>query len=99
MKNTKLERKYVRVRREKKSYEKDIVDKCKEEPKLSYRFINGKIKQINVTKLKENNEVYGDSKEMSEVLNKNFLTLFTTESDLRATRTSENKWDVGNQDN
>ena len=32
---------YVRVRREEKRYEKDIlvVDKCKEEPKLFYRFL------------------------------------------------------------
>ena len=42
----KLERiEYVRVRRvDEKRYEKDIVDKCKEEQKLFYRFINGKIK-------------------------------------------------------
>ena len=45
-KEYKLERnEYVRVRREENRYEKDIVDKCKEEPKLFYRFINGKIKQ------------------------------------------------------
>ena len=43
------------------------------EPKLFYRFINGKIKyKENINRLKENNEVYEDPKEMSEVLNKNF---------------------------
>ena len=57
---------YVRVRREEKRYEKDIVDKCKEEPKLFYRFINGKIKYKEIiTRLKENNEVYEDPKQMS----------------------------------
>ena len=31
--------------------------------------------------MKENNEVYEDPKEMSEVLNKNFEKVFTTQSD------------------
>ena len=45
-KGCKLERnEYVRLRREEeKRYEKNIVDKYKEEPKLFYRLINGKIK-------------------------------------------------------
>ena len=77
----KLERnEYVRVRRE--EIWKDIVNKCKEEPKLFYRFINGKIKHKEIiTRLKENIEVYEDPIEMSEVLNKNFQKVFTTESD------------------
>ena len=43
----KLERnEYVKVgREEEKRYEKDIVGKCKEEPKLCYGFIIRKIKQ------------------------------------------------------
>ena len=43
----KLERnEYLRIQKEEeKRYEKDIVDKCKEEPKRFYRFMNGKIKQ------------------------------------------------------
>ena len=46
--------------------EKDIVDKCKEEPKLFYRFINGKIKhEENITRLNENNEIYKDLEVMS----------------------------------
>ena len=63
---------------------KYIVDKCKEKPKLFYRFINGKIihKEI-ITRLKENNEVHEDPKEMSEVLNKNFQKVLTTESDFK----------------
>ncbi len=36
---------YVKIRREEeKGYEKDIVEKCKDEPKLFYIFMNGKIK-------------------------------------------------------
>ena len=33
--------------------------------------------------MKENNKVYEDLKEMSEVLNKNFQKVFTTESDFK----------------
>ena len=42
----KLERnEYVRIRREEeRKFEKDVVEKCKEEPKLFYRFINKKMK-------------------------------------------------------
>ena len=81
----KLERnEYVRVRREEeKRYEKDIVDKCKEEPKLFYRFINGKKNTEIINRFKENNEVYENPKEMSEVPNKNFQKVFTTKSDFK----------------
>ena len=76
---------YVRVRREEeKRYEKDTVDKWKEEPKLFYRFIDGKIKRKKIiTRLKENNEVYEDPQKMSEMLNKNFQKVFTAESDFK----------------
>ena len=90
----------VRVRREEvRRYEKYIVDKYKEEPKLFYRFINGKIKHKEIiTRLKKNNEVYEDPKEISEVLNKNFQKVFTTESDFKKpqgqVRTNE-MWEIG----
>ena len=75
----------VKIRREKeKKFEKDIVNKCKEEPKLFYRYINGKIKQKErITRLKENNETVEDPKEMSEILNKNFQNVFTSETEFR----------------
>ena len=48
---------------------------------MFYRFINRKIEyKENVTRLKE---VYENSKEMSEVLYKNFQKVFTTESDFK----------------
>ena len=31
-------------REEKRNYEKDITDKCKENPKLFYRYVNDKLK-------------------------------------------------------
>ncbi|XP_050725009.1 uncharacterized protein LOC127002828 [Eriocheir sinensis] len=73
---------YVKIRREKeKGYEKDIVEKCKEEPKLFYRFINGKIKpRKKVGRLKDGNKVIKDSKDMTELLNKRFQQVFTKDS-------------------
>ena len=36
---------YTRIRREEaRMYERNIVEKCRDEPKLFYRFINRKIK-------------------------------------------------------
>lgn len=32
------------IREESKSYEKDVMDKCKEEPKLLFRDVNSKMK-------------------------------------------------------
>ena len=40
-------------------------------------------KTENIARLKENKEEYEDPKEMSEVLNKNFQKVFTTEFDFK----------------
>ena len=43
-----------------------------------------KIKQKErITRLKENNETVEDPKEMSEILNKNFQNVFTSETEFR----------------
>ena len=49
---------YVRLKRkEEKRYEKDIVYKCKKEPKLFYRFVTGRLQhKESVAQLKENKE-------------------------------------------
>ena len=40
---TKKRNEYVKIRRtEQRNYERNIVDKCKDQPKMFYRFINGK---------------------------------------------------------
>ena len=47
--------------------------------------------------MKENNKVYVDLKEMSEVLNKNFRKVFTAESDLKKLKRLERKvgmWEI-----
>ena len=70
---------------------KNINDKCKKEPKLFYKFSNGKIKQKeSKTRLKKNTELYEDLKEMRE-LNKSFQKVFTTEFDLKS---HKNKADI-----
>ena len=45
---------YVRIcRTEQRNYERSIVDKCKDQPKLFYKFINGKLKtREDITKVK-----------------------------------------------
>lgn len=73
---------YVKIRREEeKGYEKDIVEKCKEEPKLFYKIINGKIKpKEKIERLKDGNMITEDPKDMTELLNKRFQQVFTKES-------------------
>ncbi len=51
---------------------KRIVSKCKEEPKMFLKFLNGKLKRNGVIKLKEGGVTYEKDKELAEVLNKNF---------------------------
>ena len=57
-------RNYVKIwREEERNFEKFIIDKCKEEPKLFYRFINEKLKQREgIDKIKLSNTVYEDPK-------------------------------------
>ena len=70
------------LREEKYKYEKDIMDKCKSEPKLFYRHINSRMKKREgITELKDNGRVYNDEKDMAEVMNRKFQTVFTEEED------------------
>lgn len=74
---------YVRVRREEeRNYEKNIVNKCKEEPKLFYRYVNGKLKKKDgIEKLKLNGEIYEEARKQAEVMNKSFQSVFTKEGE------------------
>ena len=65
---------YVRVRKEEeRKFEKDIVDKCKEHPKLFYRFVNGKLKKReSIERLKGEQGIVDDPKNMAELLNNRF---------------------------
>ena len=54
---------YVRVRREEEiKYEKDIVEKCKEEPKLFYKHIKGKMTNWDHRQVRKGWEEVGKNK-------------------------------------
>ena len=58
--------------------------KCKNEPKLFYRYINEKIKsRERVDKLKVEDTVHKDVLQLAEVMNKRFQTVFSRESEFR----------------
>ena len=70
------------MREEKRDYEKDIMNKCKKEPKLFYRHVNSKMKKQEViTRLKVDGIVYQNEQDMAEVMNKGFQRVFTEEGD------------------
>ncbi len=68
----------MRIRREDEiGYEKDIIEKCKDEPKLFYRFINGKTRiKEKVEKLRDGDKIIEDPKEMCELLNEKYQHVF-----------------------
>ena len=73
---------YVKVRKEEeRQYEKDIVEKCKDQPKLFYKFINKKMKKrVTIELLKGEHGIIDDPKNMAELLNNKFQQVFTKES-------------------
>ena len=81
----------MKIRKEEeKGYEKDIVEKSKEQPKLFYRFVNGKTKpKETIERLKEGNKEVSDPKGL---LNNKFQQVFTRETDF--TEPQENKIEV-----
>ena len=74
---------YVKVRRdEEKKYEKSIIDKCKEEPKLFYKHLKRKLnRREDIKTIRENGQIYENDKDISEVMNNNFQKVFTKESE------------------
>ena len=74
---------YIRICREERSnFERDIVTKSKDQPKLLYRYINGRLKQQEgVQRLNVNGEVHADEVVMAEIMNEYFQGVFTRESD------------------
>ena len=77
-------------KQEEKNFEKDIVDKCKTQPKLFYRFINRKIKsKEKVERLRGEEGIIDDPKGMAELLNNRFQQVFTKESAFEKPQVSE----------
>ena len=83
----------VRIRREEeRKFEKDIVTKCGDEPKLFYKYINEKIRSRDtIMKLIKEGRVYETSEEMSEVMNESFRTVFSMEEEFMQPRREETR--------
>ena len=68
---------YIKIRRERRNYEKDSG-----KPKLLYRYVNSKLKNKGeIRKLKINDEIHEDAEEMVEVMKNSFQSVFTGEND------------------
>lgn len=76
---------YVKVRREeRKNFEKTIIEKCKDQPKLFYGYVNSKLKnRKGIEKLKVNGKEYKEDLEMATIMNDHFQSVFTVESVMR----------------
>ena len=58
-----------------------IIDKCKEQPKLFYRYVNGKLKnKQEIEKLRQDNTEYIEDMEMAEIMSEHFKAVFTREN-------------------
>ena len=73
---------YMKVRKEEeRGFEKSIVEKCKEHPKLLHKFINRKIKSKGtIERLRGEHGMINDPRSMAELLNSSFQKVFTKES-------------------
>ncbi len=77
---------------EQKNFEKNVVEKCKDQPKLFYKFINGKLKSKDeISMVKAGEETVDDPEEVAEVFNRYFHSVFTKENDFRGERTALEK--------
>ena len=72
---------YVRIRREEQiAFEKDVVEKCGDEPKLFYKYVNGKVKcKETLDKIIKGGKTYQTAEELSEIMNESFKSIFTVD--------------------
>ena len=84
---------YVEVRRAaQKEYEERVVENCDSDPKMFYKFINGKLnKREAIEKVKVGEEIYEDAGNIAEILNNNFCKVFTKEEHFTGERPTEIK--------
>lgn len=55
------------IGKKRRNTKKSIVEKCKEEPKLFYRFVNGKVKQgEGIKRLRVREKLYEQEKKRAE---------------------------------
>ena len=75
--------KYTAVRREEEAnYEKDTVNKYKSDPKLFFRYINGKTKiKGAIQRLRVGGKIIENEQELAQILNDKFKTVFVNDQD------------------
>ena len=70
------------MREEKQNFEKDIMDKCKSDPRLFYKHVNGRKKNWEgITRLVVDGEEQTGAKSIAEAMNDRFQSVFTKEED------------------
>ena len=76
---------YVQVRRKaQQGFEQRIVENCQSDPKMFYKFINGKLqRKETIDRVKVGDDIYEDINEIVEKLNENFCKVFTEETEFR----------------
>lgn len=74
----------MKVREAQEKYEKDIVTKVKDDPKVFWRYVQSKtkVKENIQCIIDENGELYTDNENKAELLNKFFHSVFTHEQDV-----------------
>ena len=66
------------LREEQRQFENDIINRCKNEPKLFQRFVNRKLKRkTGLDKLRVDGVIYEDPKAMADIMNRSFNEVFT----------------------
>ena len=70
------------LREEQKKFESDIIDRCKNEPKLFYRYVNGKVKtNKSLDKIRVEEVIYEGPKVIAQEMNLSFKKVFTNEKE------------------
>ena len=83
---------YTEIRREEEeNYEKNIVDKYESDPKIFYKYIHGKTKIKNaIQRLKVDGNIIEDEKDMAQILNDKFRSVFVKNDAYRGEVPSHN---------
>ena len=68
------------TREEERKYEKDVVQKCVDRPKLFHKYVNGKMTSKGmINKIIKEGITYQTAEEINEIMNKSFMTVFIEE--------------------
>ncbi|MPC64257.1 hypothetical protein E2C01_058369 [Portunus trituberculatus] len=75
---------YVRIRKvEQNNHDRNIVDKCKDQPKLFYKYRRKLKNKEDISRIKVGDDMIDDTKEMAKVFNRSFQSVFTEEDDFK----------------